>query len=663
MRSMKGKHVVRSTAALLLLVSGCAADQGTGLLALSISADGSIPPAAASSVALSVPGTKSRTWTGTFPRADRQPLLLEYPNLPASDSPVTITVEAWDSASCLVGSASKQVSIKAGVTTASDIVLAKPAVTCGDGGAPPSTDAQPAEAGSPIDGSDMALDGPGTGGAEAGVPNVDLAVALDSSMTDGPSDVPQSPFVDAGAGPETGDSTPVEATDARPGSEVPRDVPLGTGGVSGLGGITSSGAGGVIGSGGVSGQGGITSSGTGGVIGSGGLSGLGGITSSGTGGVIGSGGLASSGGTTGAGSGGIYGSGGVGTGGAAETGGTPGAGGSPGTGGTPGTHTETATATVTSTSTSTGTATSTAEHTSTASHTATRTSTATAVGTGTDDWTGLAAYYKLEAPIDGIYYPDSTTNGLTATANGVTTAPGAPVPGGSSYSAHIDAHISPPAYPVIRTPYVTPSSYKTGLSLSAWVRPIDLAYNVAGDPGPAIYSNTLDIEFKWSDGVTTIICFNGDGIPPTATIAGDVNQYHQWHYVVCSWDGSNWTMYVNGELRATTGWAYLNEADSLFLGFYWFSADIDEVRAYNRGLRDDEVKNLYDCNMTDCSSTHPTTATTTTTNTSTTTVTETQTVTGTVTNTNTGTATATETVTVADASMAYSSMSSEAACP
>ena len=57
-------------------------------------------------------------------------MVLEFPNLPASDSPVAITVQAFDYSHCLVGAATKQVTIKGGVKTTADIVLSKSTASC-----------------------------------------------------------------------------------------------------------------------------------------------------------------------------------------------------------------------------------------------------------------------------------------------------------------------------------------------------------------------------------------------------------------------------------------------------------------------------------------------------------------------------------------------------
>jgi hypothetical protein len=629
---------VRNTIALLLLVAGCGTDQGTGLLALSISADGSIPAAAASSVVLSLQGTKSRTWTGAFPRADGEALLIEYPNLPASDSPVAITVQAFDGRSCLVGTASKQVTVRAGVITSDGIVLGRATAVCGDGGFPTSIDAQPSEAGGRGDTPDMSLDGTRGGNIEAGV--LDVAAFLDSSMIDGTSDTPRFAPPDGVAGSDASDSAQAVLAEVRAGGEVAMDTPLGTGGILGSGGAGgvgsggTSGGGGLGGSGGVASSGGVPGSGSGGLGGSGGVASSGGDPGTGSGGVYGSGGVASSGGIPGSGGGGITGAGG-GSGGATGTGGNV-----PGTGGSPGTHTETATSTSSATSTSTTTSTSTNAWTATASQTATTTSTSTAVGSGTDDWTGLGAYYKLEAP-EGTNYPDETTNHYTATAYGVTTAAGAIA--GSNFSAHMDTYVTGGGN--IATPYHSPSeaaAHAGGSALSVWVRPLIGAEVLHGTPGNVLWSATT-MNIGVSGGVATILC--NDIL--TTTMAGDLNQ---WYHIICSYDGSNWALYVNGTQRATSGMVYINGGSVLRIGNPYFSEDIDEVRAYNRGLSATEAQNLYACNKTNCTSTFATTDTVTTTNTTSTTETSTRTVTDTVTVTNTNTSTTTVTITVPDTS-------------
>jgi hypothetical protein len=322
--------------AVVLLAAGCGSNQGTGLLVLSISADPANPPPPASKVVLTLPGGISRTYPGSFPPASGT-LVLEFPNLPASDSPVAITVQAFDTSGCVVGSASKSVTIAAGAKTTSDVLLAKSTAVCGDGGIGSKDGGEagsPGEAGAP-DGAGIAMD------------SADAVPVLDATAVDVSRDAPPAVVAEAGSGPDT-PAAPVDATSAD-GRDAPAildaaaDSPIALGGASGSGGVGGGGAtssGGVVGSGGTSaggatGSGGTASGGStaaGGVIGSGGNAtggfGTGGAT--GTGGTFGSGGAPASGGAATGGatsSGGATGSGGAGSGGVPSSGGS-GAGGS-----------------------------------------------------------------------------------------------------------------------------------------------------------------------------------------------------------------------------------------------------------------------------------------------------------------------------------------------
>jgi hypothetical protein len=271
--------------ALVLLAAGCGTDQGTGLLVLNISADSTIPVAAANSLVLTGPGKISRTYPGSFPLAGGAALVLEFPNLPASDSPVAITVQAFDSGHCLIGSATKQVTIKGGTKTTSDIMLSKSTSACGDGGGSAGTPDDGATMdgpGSGTDGTTNGVDGSGGTGAEAGVVLLDGA-ARDAPAIDSTTDAPPFNSAEAGKVPDGTDAISpagAEVADAPLGSETGSDVPLGTGGISGSGGVA-----------------GTTGTATGGAPGTGGIA-TGGAT--GTGGITNTGGTQNTGGTSGA---------------------------------------------------------------------------------------------------------------------------------------------------------------------------------------------------------------------------------------------------------------------------------------------------------------------------------------------------------------------------
>lgn len=115
---------------LLLLAGACGNSEGSGLLALSITGDSTLTAASASRVVLVLPSQLTRTYQGSFPLAGNAPLILEFPDLPASSSPVAITVRAESGANCVVASATKDVTIQAGAKTSADIVLTKSATAC-----------------------------------------------------------------------------------------------------------------------------------------------------------------------------------------------------------------------------------------------------------------------------------------------------------------------------------------------------------------------------------------------------------------------------------------------------------------------------------------------------------------------------------------------------
>jgi hypothetical protein len=89
-----------SCALAALFGAGCTKDQGTGLLLLSVSADGALASAPDNKVEVSDPRGGTRTWVGLFPPANQDALLLQVPDLLASDSPVLFTVQAFASGGC-----------------------------------------------------------------------------------------------------------------------------------------------------------------------------------------------------------------------------------------------------------------------------------------------------------------------------------------------------------------------------------------------------------------------------------------------------------------------------------------------------------------------------------------------------------------------------------
>ena len=283
--------------ALVLIGASCTKDKGTGLLTLNITADSAIVPAPANKIVISDPRGSIRTWVGLFPRADASAFVLQIPDLPASDSPVLFSVQAFDSGGCPISDVAKvSATIKAGSSTpATAVKLLKGLATCGDGGTP----------GAPTDGGGVFADG-------AGDLDAKLPLGVDAATDDADRDVLQSISVEAGRyldADKATDAVWVDSADAQLILDTSVDVPMGGGDVRGAGGASGSGGIGGIDASGAGGAGGsnVTDApiGSGGTLGSGGTSGTGGIPGSGgatsTGGIIGSGGTTGTGGTPGTG--------------------------------------------------------------------------------------------------------------------------------------------------------------------------------------------------------------------------------------------------------------------------------------------------------------------------------------------------------------------------
>jgi hypothetical protein len=178
--------------ALLALVA-CSADPGSGLLSLTVTEDVAAPPPPASRLVLSGPGGISRAYEKPFPPAGGQPLLLQFPGLPAGGGKLSFTLQAFDALGCLVGrnAAPIEAIIKAGSKVEAAVIVTRVVSSCVDGGGFPTLDArldtsqgearipgdaQPLDVSevslAPLDGaSSQTLDGPGS---EGGVgPDID----------------------------------------------------------------------------------------------------------------------------------------------------------------------------------------------------------------------------------------------------------------------------------------------------------------------------------------------------------------------------------------------------------------------------------------------------------------------------------------------------------
>src|SRR3989344_915725 len=97
-----------------------------------------------------------------------------------------------------------------------------------------------------------------------------------------------------------------------------------------------------------------------------------------------------------------------------------------------------------------------------------------------------------------------------------------------------------------------------------------------------------------------VVCVFGNGttnntVTSTATIIAN-----QLTHVACTWDGSNFKLYINGALNTSVSQTITPSANTspLYLGKFGGNVDylqglLDEVRIYNRSLSTSEIQDLY----------------------------------------------------------------------
>jgi hypothetical protein len=133
---------------------------------------------------------------------------------------------------------------------------------------------------------------------------------------------------------------------------------------------------------------------------------------------------------------------------------------------------------------------------------------------------------------------------------------------------------------------------------SVWIKPeiTDTAYHGVlgyGLAGSASRSPSIYVYDK-----TKIHTGFGDGNDWDSLITGPVLTENAWNYVVTTFDGTTYKVYVDGrQVYSTNDYAgvvptntpvrYAGRVDNFFIG------SIDDVRLYDRALSPDEIKNLY----------------------------------------------------------------------
>lgn len=145
------------------------------------------------------------------------------------------------------------------------------------------------------------------------------------------------------------------------------------------------------------------------------------------------------------------------------------------------------------------------------------------------------------------------------------------------------------------------NDYSQGLTLMAWIKTDTTSkfkqMILAKGDGTGYYGTDYTLELHEDN------LFFGVGAAEEWVVLGALPyalKPNEWYHVAGTWDGTSWTIYVNGELKAS-GENYLGSSlnfttNPLYIGqvgnwsWTFFNGVIDEPRIYNRGLSADEIK-------------------------------------------------------------------------
>ncbi|MDA1192567.1 MAG: LamG domain-containing protein [Candidatus Poribacteria bacterium] len=129
----------------------------------------------------------------------------------------------------------------------------------------------------------------------------------------------------------------------------------------------------------------------------------------------------------------------------------------------------------------------------------------------------------------------------------------------------------------------------TGVTLEAWVNPANfnswVSFGVKGDITYGMFINpSAFVRIHYSGGTTL-------------DTAASILAANEWTHVVGTYDGAHARIYINGEMEAEIASALPVPAGTaaFVIGGTlesrdWYTGMLDEVRLYNRGLTEDEVR-------------------------------------------------------------------------
>ena len=136
-------------------------------------------------------------------------------------------------------------------------------------------------------------------------------------------------------------------------------------------------------------------------------------------------------------------------------------------------------------------------------------------------------------------------------------------------------------------------------SISLWIKPASLLNASSGrkDLLKKFLAYWILLNYPSNDGKLTFVLQSGSPTVKTLTSSWAANT---WYHIVCTHDGAQIKIYVNGVHEATTTTTILipNNANPLQIGgnsdqSFWFPSVIDEVRLYHSALSVAQVQSLY----------------------------------------------------------------------
>jgi len=138
------------------------------------------------------------------------------------------------------------------------------------------------------------------------------------------------------------------------------------------------------------------------------------------------------------------------------------------------------------------------------------------------------------------------------------------------------------------------------ITLAAWVRTTTTGYfqRVIGYDTPADPRYLLFI-----GDINTGGFYISDGVTFRALLGNTIITDGKWHHLCGVFDGTEATLFLNGRMDLLPTSATLNNftASGCYIGAYsygtptdFYSGSISEVRIYNRGLSDAEIRLLYE---------------------------------------------------------------------